>query len=265
MGSNDQPRWGSSVVRTTVRGRPTLVYEDRVRSVGEFLTESRRWSDREFIVHGARRVTFAEHEAAVRHASAEFAARGVGEGDRVAIFAANSPEWPVAFFAALELGAIVVPCNGWWSESEVAHACAITSPTLIVADSRRAARLPAGSPIMLVEDLSTALESGSAHPSPPVPVIDEDQPAVILFTSGTTGMPKGATLSHRSIIANVHNLLVVTQRLPHQLPDDHPASVTLTSLPLFHIGAIQLLLVPLVTGSRLVFPDGRFDAGEICG
>jgi long-chain acyl-CoA synthetase len=272
--ATDAPRWGDSVVRSTVRGHPTLVYEHRVRSVGAILREGRRWDGRDYIVHGERRVSFADIEAAVRRAVPVLAGRGVGSGDRVAIFAANCPEWAVAFFAALELGAIVVPCNGWWSQEEVAHACALTAPALVVADARRAERLPDGYHVMLVDELAAgsgtglATDLGEAGTVPagtdeggPVEE-DEDRPAVILFTSGTTGFSKGATLSHRSIVANVQNLLVISRRLPHQISDDHPASVTLTSLPLFHVGAIQLLLVPLVSGARLIFPEGKFDAGD---
>ncbi|MBX7430510.1 acyl--CoA ligase [Mycobacterium sp. Y57] len=257
--------WGASVVRATVRGRPTLVYEHRPHSVGAIVGAGRRWRDREFVVQGPRRVTFAQHEAAVRRAAAALHQRGVAEGDRVAIFAANSPEWSVAFLAALELGAIVVPCNGWWSADEAAHACALTSPALVVADTRRAGRLPAGSPIMLVDELRGATERASEKPDVAVPVIgeDEDRTAVILFTSGTTGFPKGATLSHRSLVANLQNLIVASNRLPYQLSDDHRASVTLTGLPLFHIGAINLLLLPFVSGAKLVFPSGRFDAAEV--
>lgn len=263
VSDDTEPRWGATVIRATVQGHPTLVYEDRPHSVGAFLEESLRWGEREFIVQGSRRVTFADHEAAVRRAAAEMAARGVRAGDRVGIFAPNSPEWPVAFFAALELGAIAVPCNGWWSQPEVAHACTLTRPALIVADVRRAEQLPTGTPFILTDELRGIADDGLPQDNPPAPSITEDQPAVILFTSGTTGMPKGATLSHRSIIANVQSLLVMTRRLPHQLPDDHPVSVTLTSLPLFHIGAIQLLLLPYITGAKLVFPEGKFDAAEV--
>ncbi|PAK25672.1 hypothetical protein CJD44_14945 [Streptomyces sp. alain-838] len=262
--AGDTVRWGDTVVLGTVRGRPTLVYERRPRSVRAFVREGRRWSGREFVVHGRRRVTFAEHEGAVHRTAAEFVARGVGEGDRVALFAANCPEWPVAFFAALELGAIVVPCNGWWSAPEVAHAVALTRPRLVVADDRGAGRLPPGTPTVLVDQLreagsrdGRALWAGAALEE------DEDRPAMVLFTSGTTGLPKGVTLSHRSVVANVQNLLVLSRRLPHQLADDNPVTVTLTGLPLFHIGAIQLMLQPYVTGGRLVFPDGRFDPAEV--
>lgn len=260
---SDPPRWGDAVTRGVVRGRPTRVYQHRPRSVGAILHEGRRWADRDFIVYGERRITFAGHERAVRRASAEFAARGVRAGDRVAIFSANCPEWPVAFLAALELGAIAVPCNGWWSKPEVAHACAITEPRLVVADDRRAERLPAGSPTLAVDELRAITENGAASRSALEADEDEDRTAVVLFTSGTTGLPKGVTLSHRSIVANVQSLLVLRRRLPQHLSDDHPAVAMLTSLPLFHIGAIQILLQQYVTGGKLVFPEGKFDPGEV--
>ena len=251
--------WSSTVVRATVRGNPTLVYEQRPRSVSAILREGRRWHDREFIIHGDRRLTYGDHEAAVARAAALLASRGVRMGDRVAIFAANSPEWSIAFFAILEVGAVVVPCNGWWSEPEIAHALELTTPVLVISDERRVERLPAGSTVVLTDAIARAPDARAAD----FVEEDEDRPAVILFTSGTTGFPKGATLSHRSIVANIQSLSVTTRRLPHQVPDDRPVSVTFTSLPLFHIGALQLLLLPFLTGAELVFLAGRFDAGEI--
>jgi long-chain acyl-CoA synthetase len=102
--------------------------------------------------------------------------------------------------------------------------------------------------------------------SPPAiadyPCLTENDPAVILFTAGTTTFPKGATLSHRSLVANTQTLLTIARKLPHQISNDNPSSVTLVGLPLFHIGAIQLILVPMVTGGEVVFFDGRFDAGR---
>ncbi len=252
-------QWSSTVVPATVHGSPTLVFEQRPRSVGAILREGRRWHDRELIVYGDRRLTFGDHEAAVHRAAALLASRGVQEGDRVAIFAANSPEWCITFFAILELGAIAVLCNGWWSESEVAHAIELTAPVLVVSDERGAKRLPPSASVLAIDDVQRAPETTVDLAVPD----DEDRAAVILFTSGTTGFPKGATLSHRAIVANIQSLSVVTGRLPQTLADDHPVSVTFTSLPLFHIGALQLLLLPFVTGAKIVFLAGKFDAGEV--
>ena len=96
-----------------------------------------------------------------------------------------------------------------------------------------------------------------------VPDLAENDPAVILFTAGTTGTPKGAVLSQRALIANLQTLLILARKLPHEIPDAIPPTVTLVGLPLFHIGAIQLILVPLVTGGKIVFLEGRFDAGLV--
>lgn len=266
MVEDHRARWSADVVQTTVHGHPCRMYKDRVRAVGALLREGRRWTNRTFIVHGDRRVTFGAHEAAVRRVASLLTQRGVGAGDRVGLYAANSPEWSIAFFAALEIGAIVVPINSWWSADELDHACRLTEPALLVADAKRAGRLPVGVPVLPVEALAATVDSSDPHTdvaveNPPAP--DEDRPALILFTSGTTGMPKRATLSHRSVIANLQSLLVVSGRLPHQLTDDHQGSVTLTNLPLFHIGAIQLLTLPFVVGATLVFPEGRFDAATV--
>ena len=262
---NEYLEWSDTVVRTTARGHPCLVYQRRPLSVGALLVASRRWSDRTFILHGTRRMTFAAHEAAVRRASDLMASRGVTEGDRVGLLSANCPEWSVAFFAAMELGAITSPLNSWWSRSEVEHALRTVEPTLVVADSKQAGKLPSATRVLLIEELADVISNGGDNgDGPRVGVSQEEgRAAVILFTSGTTGFPKGATLSHRSLIANLQSLLVVSRRLPHQLADDHRAGITLTNLPLFHIGAIQLLLLPFVVGAELVFPEGRFDAGEV--
>lgn len=261
---------GAEVVEGLVHGHPCRMYRVRPASVTELTYEGRRWAGRDFIVHGERRVTYACHELAVGLAGRLLQRHGVGTGDRVAIFARNSAEWSVAFFAALRIGAVAVPCNGWWSADEVAHACREVSPTVIVTDERSRDRVPEGVPQLALEELTACLDTadtGAATEADPAPVPDlvtsEDQLGVILFTSGTTGAPRGVALSHRALVANVQNFLVVSRKLPHQVPDDNPASVTLASLPLFHIGAIQLLMVPFVHGSRIVFSQGRFDPVEV--
>jgi long-chain acyl-CoA synthetase len=247
------------VVADDVNGHPSLVYADRVRSFGAILEEARRWADREYLIQGTRRVTFREHEFAVKRAARGLLHAGVRPGDRVGLFAANSPDWVAVFHGAVTIGAIVVPFNGWWSTDDAQKACDLVSPTVVVADERRAQRLP---PTVRVADfaeiIAVAGEPGEALPC----VTDENSPALILFTAGTTGYPKGAVLSHRSLIANLQTLLVVSRKLPDQIPDDITPSVTLVGLPLFHIGAIQLLLVPLMNGGKVVFLEGRFDAGE---
>ncbi|TQS43342.1 class I adenylate-forming enzyme family protein [Cryptosporangium phraense] len=254
------PRWGSDVVRAVVAGRPGLVYADRPRRISEVVEASGRWDGRTFLVRGNRRMTFAEHRRAVRTVALQLREHGVRPGDRVGLYAANSVEWVVTFFAVLELGAVVVPCNGWWSPDEMRHACAVVDPTVVVCDEKRAERVPPGVRRIALTDLvAPGPELETPHDG------DENDPAMVLFTAGTTGFPKGAVLSHRALIANLQTLLVVSRKLPHEIADDNPAGVTLVGLPLFHIGAIQLILTPLMTGGRVVFLPGRFDPDVVLG
>jgi long-chain acyl-CoA synthetase len=252
-------RWSDRVVTGEVNGHPCLLYADRVGSLGEVLAQSRRWADREYLIQGDRRVTFAQHERATDRAARGLWRAGVRPGDRVGLFAANSPDWVAVFHGALKMGVIVAPFNGWWSSDDVAQACELVSPTLVVADDRRARKLP---PTARVADFADITSGDDGNAGDPLPVVtDENTAAIILFTAGTTGYPKGAVLSHRALIANLETLLVVSRKLPDQIADDIEPSVTLVGLPLFHIGAIQLLLVPLMTGSKVVFLEGRFDPG----
>jgi long-chain acyl-CoA synthetase len=256
-------RWGDQVARTTVRGHEGLVYSPRPARITAVLDEARRWSDRPFMIQGARVISFAEHERMMRTFTRRLCQEGVRGGDRVGIFAANSPEWVAMFFAILAVGAIAVPCNGWWSAEEMAHACATVQPSLLICDERRLERVPRGVRVIMSSALAGSDPPGTDDDAAAMCGAHEDDPAVILFTAGTTSFPKGAVLSHRALVANLQTLLVVSRKLPHQIGDDAPASVTLVGLPLFHIGAIQLILVPLMTGSQIVFLEGRFDPATV--
>jgi long-chain acyl-CoA synthetase len=255
--------WGDQVVAGVVNGHPSLVYRDRPTSIMAALIEARRWAQRPFIRHGARTVTFADHERMVCHFAEFLQANGVRRGDRVGIYSANNPEWVAMFFAIIAVGGIAVPFNGWWSADEVQNACAVTSPALIIVDEPRAARAPADVRHLRPPAVSAAGTATGDKLVGEAGQHDEGAPAVILFTAGTTSFPKGAILSHRALVANLQTLLNVSRKLPHQISDDHPPSVALVGLPLFHIGAIQLILVPLMTGSEIIFLEGRFEAGDV--
>ena len=230
----------------------------------EVLRASRRWVGRDYLVQADRRVTFEDFQSTVAVIASRLRDAGVGVGDRVGIFAANSPDWVCTFFAVLQLGAIAVPYNGWWSEAEAAQASQAAAPALVVADSRRTEKLPTGARVIDIAELTFGTADVAPTQAVGHDVISDDRaPAIILFTAGTTGFPKGAVLSHRALAANLQTLLVVSKKLPRQIPDDLEPSVTLVGLPLFHMGAIQLMLVPLMTGSKLVFLGGRFDPAEV--
>jgi len=252
--------WGSEVVQGEALGRPCRVFARRPRHLARLVEDAARHGDRVHLVQGDRRMTFPELAGAVRAVGERLRAEGVAAGDRVVLFGANRLEWVVTFWACLANDWIVVPANAWWSAEEAAHAVRTTGARLAVADERRRDRLPPAMPCL---DLASVADGGPDDPGPWTARAVEDDPAVVLFTSGTTSFPKGATLTHGNLLANLQNLLAVARRLPGEERDrgaDRPASVTLMTLPLFHIGGIQQLLTAIVAGNTLVFLDGRFDA-----
>ncbi len=254
--------WGTDTVRRD-DGIPFLVYEPRRSDAAQLLDDVRHWGDRPHLVRGQQRMTYAELLDLVPRAASVLADHGVGPGDRVMLLAFNSVEWIVAFWATLSAGAVVVLANPWWSEAELRHGLGVVDVSLVLADPRSAQLVPAGEAVLELEDLAAQASAPGCPPlARPAPA-GEDQPAIVLFTSGTSGPPKGAVLPHRSVIALQHTLLHVTRQLPHTLTGESPREVSLQSGPLFHIGGVQALVRSLLLGGTLVFPAGRFDPTEV--
>ena len=253
-------RWGNDIAVEAVLGRPCKVFTPRPTRLGQLMAECSRHGSRPHLVAGDTRLTFDELTPAVQRLGARLAAEGLQPGDRLLLLGANGLPWVVTFWTALCHGWVIIPGNVWWSADEVAHAVGTAGARLAIADARRRDRIPRHLPVL---DLATILGPASCPPAEAPAGGDEDDPAVILFTSGTTGFPKGATLTHRGLLANLHNLLSVGGRLPGTDGEAKPASVTLMTMPLFHIGGIQQLLTAVVGGTELVFLDGRFDARRV--
>lgn len=250
-----------------VRGEDLEVFAHRQRSLRELLEASRSFGDREYLVTRARRISFADHYAevaALAHALRE--EHGVGKGDRVALCAANCPEWIIGFWAAVSLGAVAVGMNSMWAGPELAHGVELTGPKVLIADAARA-RLAEGldvSVLTVEEDLPriAAEHRGLALPEPPA-AVDEDDPAVILFTSGTTGRAKGATHSHRNVIAAVWFHLL-NDALAAELGAPQADRRFLLVSPLFHIASLHnLAVIRLVVGDTAVLHLGKFDIEEV--
>ena len=256
--------WGTEVRRSD-GPVPFLVHEPRPRRVTELLDDAGRWAGRDHLVQGSRRVTFAQLAAAADRVAVRLRERGLKAGDRLLLLAGNSPDWVITLWAGLRLGAVVAPGNRWWSQEETAHAIALIRPAVIVADPRMTRFFPNGSDgtLVLTDDIHDWAEPGTDPPRLPAVPGGEEDPALIIFTAGTTGLAKAAVLAHRSVIANLHNLLLVSNRLPHQLDPGRPPEVMLLSGPLFHIGGVQALLLALVGGNTVVFLDGRFDPTQV--
>ena len=256
-----------------VLGEVMQVFVQRARSLRELLEQAGRFGDADYAVfhNGGRRraLTFADHERRVASVAAALADRGVGAGDRVAILAANCPEWIITFWATVSLGAVAVACNGWWARDEIVHALAHTTPALLVADAKRLARLDGadpGMPVVVIEEDFVDLEGFAPDAALPDIPIDEDQPALLQFTSGTTGRSKAAVLSHRSVVAFVQvvTFLGAAQVASVGLPSTGPSRPRLAVFPMFHISGLQSAsITPMATGAGNVWPMGRFDPATV--
>jgi acyl-CoA synthetase (AMP-forming)/AMP-acid ligase II len=250
--------WGDQVAVHRVDGIPYRMYEPRLRRVGHLLDYARRWTDTAHAVQADSTLTFGDLAAAVWHKAGELARLGVKPGDRIFVLGWNCPEWIVNLWAAWRAGAVPVLGNAWWSAPEILGALQALEPVLVLADDRCATKVPAG---WRIAPWATESGSGSAGAAAGHDRSDEDEdenePAVILFTSGSAGPPKAVVLSHRSLIAGLHSLLVITRRLPQNLTDS-PHGVALHTGPLFHVGGVQTLLRAVVVGETLIFPSGRF-------
>jgi acyl-coenzyme A synthetase/AMP-(fatty) acid ligase len=198
------------IVEEEVLGVPMAVCKSRPPSLRALLEGSVARGEAEYIICDDRRITFARHAKLVASVAKAFRERyGVQRGDRVAILAANCPEWIISFWAAVSLGAVAVCLNGWWKRGEILYGLEQTEPRLLIGDARRLDRIrddDIGIAIVSIEDDFEKLATFDAEAPLPSGPIDEDDPAVILFTSGTTGKPKGDVTSNRGIVTFVQLL-----------------------------------------------------------
>jgi long-chain acyl-CoA synthetase len=283
------PGGGFEVTTEDVLGRPMQVYKERMGSLRE-ITQAAvlRGDEQPFIVYGDRAYgfqTFIETANSVGRALTE--QYGIGHGDRVSVLSQNNPEWCLTFWATVSTGAILVGLNGWWKADEILYGLQDSGSTVLVADRKRFERIadrldeaPDLAHVFLIDadpgDFASATGGVTLHrfdklttaPMPEFPdtPIAEDDAAVIFYTSGTTGKPKGAISTHRSMIANLQNTLFSTISGAMANPDagsplaSSGPNVSLLTSPLFHVsGCHSGLVVGMLAGIKIVIPTGRFD------
>lgn len=257
-----------------VLGERMPVFRSRKRSLRELLETSALQGDKEYIVHGERRFSYAEHLRLVASTAAALSERyGVKKGDRVAILAENWPEWIFTYWATVSLGGVVAALNGWWTADEIDHGIENSEPALLVGDRRRLGRMRGdpGVPVVEIESDFEKLLGHAPQAELPDTPIDEDDPAVILYTSGTTGRPKGAVNTHRGICGFVQTSMLYGLRLMMAAAasgvareESPPAVCSLVTVPLFHLSGLYAgATMMLAVGAKTVWRSGRFEPVEV--
>ena len=207
----------------------------------------------------SRKFTYAELDRRIDRLAAALAAMGIGKGDRVALLAPNCAEYFELQFACGRLGAIMLPLNWRLTVPELEYILADSTPKLLVHDKSFAAAAAALSKNLLEIDhdradgaYERALAAKSATPAPVA--LSHDDIAMVMYTSGTTGHPKGAIITHGMVFWNAVNL-----GIPALIS---PRTVQLVILPLFHTGGLNCYANPVLHAGGTILIMRTFDPGQ---
>lgn len=220
-----------------------------------FAASAERDPGHEALVAGETRLTYAELSGLVGRAADALRNLGIAAGDRVVLFSANRADFVISLYAAFRLGAIAVPADARLTAPEVAHVARDSGARLILHDAPRTGQVP--SPEELPPDCRAVAIDGldsAVVEQPPPYVPSEEDPALIVYTSGTTGKPKGAILSHFGI---VHSALHF-QLNEEMSADDRIAVVT----PVTHVTGLIMGVISAIQFGATVLLAERFKARD---
>ncbi|NNN07852.1 MAG: acyl--CoA ligase [Acidimicrobiaceae bacterium] len=273
-----------------VAGVPFTTWKNAPTNLVEILQQSSRFGSRDFIVHEAQRVSFAEHFVHAATMAHRLIEHGITPGDRVAIAARNLPQGIVTFWGALAAGAIVAPLNAWWTSEELAYGLNDSGATILVLDEERLARLRKQLNnlehlrhiVVISDDPEHDADLGKPHDlislhgyvdflgpvdartTLPAIDIDPEDDATLFYTAGTTSKPKGAVATHRNSVVSVMSLGFANECRDLAAGVDYRAAheISLLNIPLFHVtGALAGLVAHTATGGTLLTMR-HFDAGR---
>ena len=274
-----------------IRGIATKVWKHAPPTLRDVFQNARSFPDREFLVYDDDRATYEAFARATITLARQLQADGVRKGDRVAVIMRNLPEWPVAFFAGVLAGAIVTPLNAWWTGPELEYGLADSGAKVAIVDDERSARIAddldklgglqrvyvsrfteasSHPKVATLEGVIGPVNSWKDLPDLPLPDVDlgPEDDATILYTSGTTGKPKGALGTHRNMTSNigaggisaVRNFLRAGEPLPESDPHKLPQRVTLLVVPFFHATGLSATLGPTMNAGGKIVLMRRWDA-----
>lgn len=266
------------IVSQEVRGRTMPVYRHAPSNMREVFEGTRTLGDRPFLVYRDTRWSYADHADRV-HRLAGYLTDVVGilPGDRVCIGMRNYPEWVLSFWALQAIGAVAVPLNAWWTGAELEFALRDAGVRAAILDGERLDRLSDVLPGLVdativvrsrdrlpdgATRMDDVIEVDGPVPRLPEVTIAADDPSTIMYTSGTTGQPKGAVQTHRNHCTNLTTTaLAAAAASTGDTLDDAPLPVALQTFPFFHIGGMSGLYASTAFGATLVLMY-KWDAAE---
>jgi long-chain acyl-CoA synthetase len=276
-----------------IRGVCTRIWKNAPPTLHAVFQLAAAFGPREYLVFEDERATIAAFQAATHTLARQFIADGIKPGDRMAVIMRNLPEWPVAFWAGVLAGAIVTPLNAWWTGPELEYGLQDSGSSIVVVDSERYERIREHLPQCpdvrkiyvsrlreeVADPMVARLEAvtGSTHAWKDLRVSGEhvyprrepDDDVAIFYTSGTTGKPKGAVISHRNIISNMFNSASAQARAflrrgeaPPAPDPSLPPKASLISVPFFHATGCFAVMIPfMMAGNKLVM-QRRWDVDQ---
>ncbi len=272
------------IAEVEIRGVPLRTYKNAPPSIRELWLSTEPFAARDYLVYENERITYAQAHALVASVASWLFDKGVKPGDRVAIAMRNYPEWMLIYWACTSVGVAVVGMNAWWVADEMEYAMKDSRPKLVFCDKERLDRImerPEAAQDAILVTVRTPAPAGAVNWSDviahggalPDVTVDPDSDACIFYTSGTTGFPKGAQLTHRGCIANLFNMMfagacfpLATQRAtgaPAADPDaPAPPTIALVTTPLFHVTANNCVAYAATAGGGTLVLMYKWDAGE---
>jgi long-chain acyl-CoA synthetase len=264
-----------------VHGNPLRVFKNAPDSLREVWLLAAQQGEAPYSIYEENVLTYANAHRQVVSVAAWLTAQGVKKGDRIALGMRNYPEWAIAFWATQCIGAVMVSLNAWWIADELKYALSDSGATAVIVDGERQDRM---SDELLAElGIGVALVArGTARPGitsweeaagnasavlPDVAILPDDF-ATILYTSGTTGFPKGAAGTNRNYITNMWNgkfsVALAGKMLGVPPTASVPAktqTVALSTFPFFHIAGL-CGLINNTTNGVCVVTQFKWDAGD---
>ena len=261
----EDPRF--KVGQADIRGQTYRVFENAPASLVAFFQLGAAHGDRDFLYFQDETYSFAETwSRALRFADGLRRTYGIGKGDRVAIAMRNYPEWCMAYMGVIALGAVVVPLNAWWKSEELAYAVEDSGVKHIIVDARRLAYLDAlradkGLKLILAREEAAGADAtfdelvAMGEARLPDADIRPDDDFCIVYTSGSTGAPKGVILTHRGAISTLMSWAFLSAALTRarggvSMFGDNPG--ILLGIPLFHVtGSHSIFMLSYLVGRRV--------------